>query len=140
MVDTLKLDEKISIINLLENLAMKEAELMWIRYATMLYASTGLVGILSFALKEDIYFIVVGCSLIGILFSIVWINILRISKFYYDRWQTDADKLIKDGDVLEDSIRGRINPRVSRPVKWDASKYAIFIPRAFLIVWILVCF
>ncbi|OIQ06240.1 MAG: hypothetical protein COS36_03830 [Candidatus Altarchaeum sp. CG03_land_8_20_14_0_80_32_618] len=77
--------DKISILTLLTNLAAKEAELMWTRYASMLYASTALLGILSFALKERLFPVVIGVAFIGIVFSIAWLQMIRLSQFYYKR-------------------------------------------------------
>ena len=130
--------DKISVLTLLFNLAMKEAELMWIRYTTMLYASTGLVGILSFAFKEEQIFIVMGCAVVGIVFSIVWLQIIQASQFYYKRWIIDADELIKSDDEFRSLIRGRIKPRIPSPTKWVASKYAMIVPVIFFVIWIIV--
>lgn len=130
--------DKISILTLLTNLAIKEAELMWTRYTTMLYASTALVGILSFALKEHLFSVVIGCALIGVVFSVIWLQMIRLSQFYYKRWQLDADELIKNDDNLQNLIRGRIDPRISPPVKWTASEYAMIVPMAFFVGWIFV--
>ena len=62
-------DEKIQILQILTELALKEAELIWTRYTTMLYASTGLVAILSFAAEKDLKFISFGTALIGLILA-----------------------------------------------------------------------
>jgi len=132
--------EKIDILNTLTTLALKEAELLWTRYTTLLYASTGLVGILSFAIDNESKRIVIGIGVIGIILSFVWIQMIRLSSYYYQRWQMDADYLIKSEEILEEFIKGRTAPRLEPPTKFPASTYGKIIPIIFLIGWLIVLF
>jgi hypothetical protein len=114
---TLSITNKIGILKILTDLALKEAELLWKRYSTMLIASTGLVGILTFSLKEKLIQLTIGCSLMGIIFAITWLYIIKLSQFYYNRWQFDADDLIRNDINLSKIVRGRIDSQVPPPKK-----------------------
>jgi ABC-type anion transport system duplicated permease subunit len=130
-------DKNISLLVMLTDLANKEADLLWTRYSAMLYASTGLVGILSFALEQQLKSIAVGCAILGLIFALVWIQLIRLSSYYYQRWQMDADYLVSKDEKLSEIVRGRINPRLKQPVKGTASKYAMVLPISFAIAWII---
>lgn len=132
--------EKIDILNTLTTLALKEAELLWTRYTTLLYASTGLVGILSFAIDNESKRIIIGIGVIGIILSLVWIQMICLSSYYYQRWQMDADCLIKSEEILEEFIKGRLAPRLESPTKFPASTYGKIIPIIFLMGWLIVLF
>lgn|GEM_PF-2949191 len=129
-------EDNISLFKVLTDLALKESDLLWTRFSAMLYASTGLVGILSFALEKQLKSIAWGCTILGLIFSLVWVQIMRLSSYYYQRWQMDADYVVNSDDKLRETIRGRINPRIKPPTKWSASRYAMMLPISFAIAWI----
>ena len=137
------ISEKLNVLKILTELALKEADLIWTRYTAMLYTSTGLIGIMTFSLEKQpnpsgIRWLSLGCAIIGFIISIVWIQIFRLSRHYYLRWQEDADHLISTDENLKQMIRGRINPRTKIPSKITASQFGMMIPIVFAIGWVLV--
>jgi len=133
-----RLGDKIELLQILTELALREAELMWTRYSTMLYASTGLTGIVAFAVEQQSRPIRLGCAIIGLVLALVWIQMIRLSGYYYQRWQMDADHLVSSDESLKQVVRGRINPRLSPPSKWAASEYGMVIPILFATGWVLI--
>jgi hypothetical protein len=132
------MDEKnLSLLALLTDLALKEAELLWTRFSAMLYVSTGLIGVLSFALERQLKSIALGCVILGFIFAIVWVQMLRLSSYYYQRWEMDADYLVSKDEKLSEFMRGRVNPRLKQPGKWTASKYATMLPVSFAVAWLI---
>ena len=63
---------------------------------------------------------------------------IKLSSFYYQRWQMDSDSLIASDEELKEIVRGRINPRVAQPKGWTASYYSAILPIFFSIGWIIV--
>lgn len=131
-------DEKISLLEILTELALTEANLIWTRFSAILYASTGLLGILAFAVERGNDVIPVFTAGFGLLLSVVWLQTIRLSSFYYQRWQTDADYLISQDEHLKEIVRGRLAPRVEKPRGWTASKYSMLVPIGFSILWLVV--
>jgi len=134
----MNVEEKISLFSVITQLALTEAQLLWTRYTTMLYANTGLIAILSFAIQRKLNAVISGCSIIGLILSIIWIQMIRLSSYYYQRWQLDADFLISSDDCLNEIVHGRIEPRLSKPTKISASQYGLALPFTFIIGWLLV--
>lgn len=130
--------DKIQLLGVLTELALKEAELIWVRYTTMLYASTGLVGILAFSIEKGFNFVTLCTSLIGLALAIVWFQMIKLSGFYYQRWQKDADFLVSSDEELKNIVRGRISPRIIAPQGWAASQYGMIVPIVFSVGWLLV--
>ena len=117
-------------------MSLKEAELMWIRFSAMLYASTGLIGVLSFALERQLQTIALGCIILGLIFSIVWIQQIRLSPattIKDGRWMLTTWLARTNNFVIW--FGGRINPRLNRPAKWAASRYAMALPISFATGW-----
>lgn len=132
-------ENKIELLKTIQQLALTEGDRIWTRSATMLYASIGLVGILSFSLEKKIYCVALGCSIIGITISVSWIFVLRMSRYLYERWQTDVDAMIIEDEEFSKYIKGRLNPRVKRPNLPYPSVFLAALPIAFLIGWLSVC-
>ena len=130
--------EKIHLLELLTSLAQSEADLIWTRFSALLYASTGLLGILTFAVTRSSKGFSVFVALFGLLLSFVWLQMIRLSSYYYQRWQADADHLISTDENIEAIVRGRVNPRIPQPAGWSASKYSTLVPLGFALIWILV--
>lgn len=128
------LDQKIQILGILKDLATKEADLIWRRYSIMLYSSTALIAIAILSFEQRTFAGILVSASTGVLFSLTWIGVHWRSKFYYLRWQTDADAIVQNDDVLESMIRGRIRPRIRIP-QVHASQIALVIPIAFLLIW-----
>lgn len=135
---------KISILNILETLALKEAELIWQRFSMMLYANTGLFGIVTVMYQQKALSLIIGTSLLGATICMVWMKMISLSSFYYERWQRDADALIDSDPKLREFIRGRLNPRIyieGKPEmkipKRHASFYSLVVPISFFACWIL---
>jgi cytochrome c biogenesis factor len=123
---------------MLTNLSLTEASLMWTRFTAILYASGGLLAILSFAVEKNNKFMQLIVVFFWLLLAIVWFQTIRLSSFYYLRWQMDVDYLIKNDKRLKVIVRGRVNPRLKQSVKWSASKYSLLLPICFAVLWILV--
>ena len=138
MENKMNLQNKLQLLGLLNEWAQKEAALIWSRYQAMLLASTGLVAILSFALEKKLFWVIYGSSAVGVILAIVWVQIIQLSQFYYQRWQHDADELVKSENEFSKWVRGRINPRVEQPSRFSASMYAIIVPITFFIGWVVV--
>ncbi|MFH0909073.1 MAG: hypothetical protein V1929_09950 [bacterium] len=134
----MEITDRLQLLSALNESARKEAELMWTRFQAMLFASTGLIAILAFALEKQLLWLIYATSILGIVFAVVWIQIMRLSRYYYDRWQLDADALVRSDDELREWVRGRIDPRLSKPTRPRATTYAAALPVAFLIGWIVV--
>lgn len=136
----MNLSEKISILQILKDLSLKEADLIWKRFTSMLYVNTGLLGIVTFAIEKNQSAMILGCSLVGIVISIIWIQIIRLSRYYYRIWKVDANELIRKDAELSEIIKGHIDPRVEHPkyAPGVASSYAIAIPVCFLFLWFMV--
>lgn len=138
----LELSEKLSLLEMLTELALKEADLIWTRYTAMLYTSTGLMGIMTFSLENqsssNIRWLSLGCAVIGFVIAIVWMQIFRLSRYYYSRWQEDADYIVLSDENIKQVVRGRINPRIKSPSKLTASQYGMLIPIMFAIGWLFV--
>ena len=132
------MNDKTGIFNVLTTLALKEAELLWVRYTTMLYTNTGLVAILAYALENKSTGLIVGIAVVGVIMSIVWVQMIRLSSYYYQRWQIDADQLVQSDKYLSEVIRGRLNPRLEKPANWSASTYGKIIPFIFIVGWVIV--
>lgn len=131
-------DEKLHLLEILSQLALTEANLMWTRFTTLLYASTGLLGILAFAIEGKNKTISLFCALFGLLLAAVWFQTIRLSSFYYERWQLDVDHLVSSNKDLKELIRGRLEPRLPKPKGWSASKYFTVIPVGFGVAWLLI--
>ncbi len=105
----------------------------------MLYANTGLLGILTFTYQQKMLSLIIGTSLLGAVICIIWIKIIILSQFYYERWQRDADALVESEPELKEIIKGRLNPRthiegkpaLKIPTK-HASFYSLIVPISFL--------
>lgn len=98
----MELSEKISVLQILKDLSLKEADLIWKRFASMLYVNTGLLGVASFSIEKKQTAMVLGCAFVGIIISLVWFQIIRLSHYYYKIWRVDADELIRnDPDLCE---------------------------------------
>ncbi len=48
---------KLEVLRYLSELAIKEADLIWLRYQTMLIASTGLIAILGYSIDKHIIWV-----------------------------------------------------------------------------------
>lgn len=130
------LQDKIAILQLLEDMALKEANLIWRRFSTMLYASTGLFAIFAFSVKQNMDAVALGCAVFGVILSVCWFQIICVSNFYYERWQCDADYIVSEDGELSSIIRGRSSPRTPTTPIIHASKYSLVVPITFLIGWI----
>ncbi|MBT9147437.1 MAG: hypothetical protein DDT32_01192 [Syntrophomonadaceae bacterium] len=126
---------KLEVLRYLSELAIKEADLIWLRYQTMLIASTGLIAILGYSIDKHIIWVSYAVSILGVVLALVWLQIHRLSQFYYQRWQLDADEIVKSDAEFAEWIRGRLAPRIARPSNISASGYANILPVAFLIGW-----
>ncbi|HEX8682951.1 MAG TPA: hypothetical protein VF707_11595 [Ardenticatenaceae bacterium] len=132
---------KFEVLKLLVELAEKESDRSWVRYSMMLYASTGLTAILSFAASSATPILSVAPAVAGIVIAIVWVRMNTLSYYYEHRWHADIEEVVKSEPLLTQWIRGRNNPRIARPYrksKFPFGFYANMVPVAFLVLWILV--
>ena len=137
---TLKTDiDCFEILKFTADLAERESDRGWKRASIMLYASTGLLAILSLTLKSQIPQItIIPCS-IGIVFAIAWIQTNKASYYYDHRWHADMEAIIKAEPTLSKWIRARTNPRIEKPFKSTSGVfYFNLLPYSFLILWILI--
>ncbi len=137
--------DKLKILKLLALFAEKESDRAWVRYATMLYANTGMIAILSLILSSEFlsnrfaFVFIVILSLVGIVSAIAWLKINSVSHYYEQRWRHDMDALTKSEETLKEWVRGRSDPRISWPFpKKSGLFYFNILPYLFLIVWIIV--
>ena len=79
--------DKLEILKLLALFAEKESDRAWVRYATMLYANTGMIAILSLILGSEFlsnrfaFVFIVILSLVGIVSAIAWLKINSVSHY-----------------------------------------------------------
>jgi len=131
--------DKFEILKMLTDLAENESDRCWARFHMLLLVNTGLVAALSFSLTGASRLLAVGLSLLGITCSWAWLKINVLSDYYEHRWYADVDEVIKSDETLSEWVRGRIQPRIPKPFRnrggWF---YFNMVPKAFLILWVLV--
>ena len=133
----------IEILKLVSELAEKESDRFWTRYSTMLYATTVLVGIVSFSPSNYIIYILLLCSILGCVISFVWLIMVKWGLYYQDRWIFDQKKIIESNIEFKEFIKGRdedfsrsSNARLSKPYGLDPRLLYKILPVSFFIIWV----
>lgn len=97
------------ILKLVSDIAEKESDRFWKRFYVMFATNGGLLGYLSFLLKNEYMYLIIPCTVLGIVVSIIWMITIAWSFEYQDRWIKDQIKLISEDDFLGKKIQGRDN-------------------------------
>jgi hypothetical protein len=104
----------LEMLKFVTDLAEKESDRFWTRFNAMLYSNTALFAILSFSAKDsnstfqNITQIVVAT--LGICLSLLWFLLVRLSRFYENRWLRNVENIINDppdGYKFSDWVTGR---------------------------------
>lgn len=128
--------EKLEILKLSAEVAEKESTKSWQRFAMMLYASIGLVVILLFTIKSDIFWMNAVPALIGIIVSIAWLKINALSSYTTERWHADLEAVMATDPALKTAVQGG-SPEQSRPSlsRKRTPFYVNLLPNGFLGLW-----
>ena len=128
------------IIEILISATEKESDRYWTRngiFISLLVGGIALIGALSD--KMSLFYSNL-LAISGILISCVWIQVLRQSKYYAERWREDLRECINDNKQAKKYIRALTNPRISRPKGPSSSKSILLLSIISLIFWIAIIF
>ncbi len=120
---------------LLDN-ADSESNKYWQRNSVFVTINSGLFALLISIMERapPILFILFG--MLGVGLSMGWLQVLRVGKYYAERWRLDARKVLAENRNLEDlfqTIKGQA--RISHPSGPKSSGIAKLMSISFLIVW-----
>ena len=82
----------------------QQSNLFWTRTYIFLTISTIGLGLATHILRTEKPidpWIIFMISIAGIIFSVIWVQINRMSKYYEDRWLVDARNVLQDGSNSE---------------------------------------
>lgn len=131
--------EKLEILKVVADMAEKESGRTWTRYAMMLYASIGLLGILLLTLKIGMFWVSAVPALIGTAVAVAWLKTNSFWGSYAQGWQTDMEKLVKSDPTLYEWVKATNLPDIRRFFESRKSRlYFNLLPNAFLGVWFFV--
>jgi L-amino acid N-acyltransferase YncA len=133
----LQKDVRLDLLRLAVDLSERESDRFWTRYSMMLYANTGLLGIIAYSISTPNCWLATLVSLVGIPLSISWFCLIKLSYFYDHRWHADMEALIRSSPAIRKWLRGRILPRIKRPFRRTLPLIEIS-PVVFLIFWLVI--
>jgi len=141
MNDELKVDkDKLEALKLVTQLAENESDRGWKRYTVMLTANGALLAFLSASVRMENIFLVSILAAIGAVVSWTWLKINEASYFYEHRWHSDMEAIIESEPFLSLWIRGRNNPRISRPHKKSGLYLFSVLPKFITAFWVIIFF
>jgi len=129
--------KKIEIFKIISDLAEKETDRYWIRYRTMFLINSAIGAIISFTPDNIRMIVILFCSPIGFFTSYSWLQIIRWSEYYQDRWVRDQIAIINSDQFLSDYIKGRSEERLKKPEMISIRKLFWVGPVVFLVIWIM---
>lgn len=99
-----KLNQDEKRINFLIDQAYKEVNISWIRTNIFLVLSIAALGAVISGMSRENELdpgIVLGISIAGFLFSVIWLQVNRMSRYYADRWLNDARRIAHNDSSLK---------------------------------------
>ena len=131
--------DKLEVLKLVSDLAERESDRSWVRYSMMLYANTGILAILTYALQSQRWINVALPSFMGVIMSYAWLKTNGASYYYEHRWHADMEAIIKSDKTLRTWVKGRNSPRIAKPFRNRSGMfYFNIVPTCFLLFWLTV--
>jgi len=130
-------ENRISILQMVTNLASQESDRFWTRFSMLLYANTGILAIFQFTSPQDTTRIVV--AFFGLLLSFMWLIWNRQSSFYNMVWLKDHEAILSHDKELAALITGIASKRITPPFSGVfTEKYKIWnLPvYVFVLLWL----
>lgn len=134
--------DSLRLLQILADVSEKEADRMWQRFSVMIAANTALLVTVTWAARVRIALIVVSIS--GFMLSVTLLMMMRLSKYYIERWHLDIEALVRDDLWIKLYFKGRATrtARIERPFQRllnkdiSASHLAMVAVVVFSLVWI----
>jgi len=119
------LDTKLQMLQLVSDIAERESDRTWRRFAILITINGALVALVSIISPEFSKATRLVAGIFGLVVSFAWYKMVPISKYYEQRWQEDMKYIISSDPVLADVIKARdsVTSRATRPTAWSASSY-----------------
>lgn len=130
---------KLEILRFVAELGESESDRTWRRFSMMLTVNAGLVAIVALADPTLVPPVIrLLASFIGIVLSVVWFHVIRMSKYYEYRWHADMEYILNHSPELQEFIRGRPADkcRIDRPFSWSTTTSASLLPISFGLFWV----
>jgi len=118
--------------------AEKESDRTWQRFSLLLSIHTGLMAVAALvAQNTNFTWTIIIISISGILLSDMWIQIIKVSKYYEERWIQDCRLIISNHPLLRRYVnaRGIETDVLRRPTRRAASGYARRLAKGAGFIW-----
>ena len=135
----LREEDKIQILFKLLDSTEKESDRFWTRSNVFVTINSALFALFAASYSKLLFEYKLIFSVLGIILTLAWLQVLRTGKYYAKRWRLDAKEFILADDDLKDIFRTACgNPRVNKPSGPSSSVSMKIISIFSLIVWLFI--